>query len=447
VSSKHIVIVGAGFSGAALAMELAASGAAPRVTVIERSHTFGQGLAYSTKEPDHLLNVHAERMSVLAETPLDFVSWLKAKQVADAAHAEYVPRHLFGDYLADRIRITESFAAHGAFELVHAAATSVRTVDGKVRVETSDGRLIEADAAVLALGHLPPGAPFGPSPAQGYTPDPWAPGALSDIPAHADVLLVGAGLTMIDVALTLSRGSSKRRLIALSRRGLTPLVHTEAPPRAPDPMPDLPVQLSDALRELRRRAREAGARGEPWQHVMNDVRAQARDMWRRLPLEAQKRFLRHARPFWDIHRHRAAPNAVGAIEDLKRRGRLTVLAGRILDVASARGKVSVRYRARGRRDAEMISVGAIVNCTGASPDVSRADDPLVRQMLHEGLGRAHPNGLGFDVDPRGALVAKDGAASERLFAIGPPTQGAFWEITAVQEIRDAARELSQVLTN
>jgi uncharacterized NAD(P)/FAD-binding protein YdhS len=66
-------------------------------------------------------------------------------------------------------------------------------------------------------------------------------------------------------------------------------------------------------------------------------------------------------------------------------------------------------------------------------------------MLANGTIAAHPLGIGLRVAHNGAMIAKDGSASARLFAIGPVRYGTLIETTAIPEIRIQAEELAQLL--
>ena len=52
----HILIVGGGASGVLMATHLLSAHKKLRVTILESANLLGCGLAYSTRDPDHLLN-------------------------------------------------------------------------------------------------------------------------------------------------------------------------------------------------------------------------------------------------------------------------------------------------------------------------------------------------------------------------------------------------------
>ena len=437
---KRVAIIGAGFSGVALAAHLARRPQAPEVVLIERGRRFGPGLAYSTQNDAHLLNVRAANMGGMADAPDDFAKWLNGN---GGGHS-FAPRAHYGRYVEDLLRRAERSGRFGeGLKRVRGEAVACRT-DGPGWVTAlASGATVAADVVLLALGHRPPAA--FPAFEAGGVPlvDAWDGEALKRLPA-GDVLLLGTGLTMVDIALTLA-ACRKRTIYALSRRGLTPRTHPEAPTPAPREPLSLPLPLSQAVRAIRREIAAMAARGEPWQLAVDRLRADTPNLWRRLPVEAQRRFLRHLRPWWDVHRHRAAPEIAARVSALEGEGRLRVLAGEVLAAAPNGAGVAIEYRRRGSLARQRLDVAAVVNCTGGDLDLTRADEPLMAQLLNEGVARPHASGVGLDVDGDSRVVAAHGGTQPNLFAIGALTQGAFWECTAVPEIRARAAAIADLV--
>lgn len=441
MSRRRVAVIGSGFSGAMVAANLLKRGReAPDVVLIERGERFGPGLAYGTKDPSHLLNVRAGNLSAFADKPDHFARWLKARGQRDAP-TTFARRSQYGAYVEAALRGARSFGGPKLERMRDEAVACEREGEGWA-VTLGSGKRVAADVVVLALGN---GRPAAPSVFDGVPMiDPWDAAALKRI-GSGDVLLLGAGLTMIDVALALAKRRRKGTIYALSRRGLTPRAHLQRA-RPPEPATvDLPLPLSEALHVFRREAQAMEKRGEPWQHAVDRLRARTPELWRRLPLETQQRFLRHLRPWWDVHRHRAAPEIETRVSTLRNTGRLKVLAGEIASVTRQGRKFEVFHRGRGSLARHRMEVAAIVNCTGGQLDPRQSEAPLVRQLLEAGHARAQANGLGFDVDVDGHVIGADGAPHGSLFALGPITQGTFWESTAVPEIRVRAAALALML--
>lgn len=441
---RRVAIIGAGFSGAALAAALLRRGRdAPDVVLIERSGAFGPGLAYGTRQGAHLLNVRASNLSASTAEPDDFVKWLAKRKGGDAR--TFAPRMAYGAYMANVLKRAEATHRFGSrLRRVRGEVASVRSPSGGPLITLKSGRAVRADAAVLTFGNPPASAPalF----AQAGVPliDAWDARGLSRIPDSTDVLLIGAGLTMVDVVLSLDHSKRTGVIYALSRRGLTSRAHSDAAPPELLPM-RLPQGVSAALHEFRREVKAMAARGEPWQFAMDRLRRDTPALWGRLTLAEQQRFLRHLRPWWDVHRHRAAPEIAAKIAALQAAGKLRILAGEVVSATKSGRLIEISHRQRGRLNRHKFAVGRVVNCTGANLDFANNATGLAAQLERDGVARPAPCGLGLDVDADGRVIDAAGVPIESLFALGPITQGAYWESTAVPEIRARAAALADLL--
>lgn len=439
---KRVAIVGAGFSGAALAANLLRRGGVD-VVLIDRSGVFGRGMAYGPKDRLHLLNVRASNMSAYADKPDHFARWLGGR----GDPTSFAPRALYGDYVQSVLRDAARGRWFGAFKRLQDEVVACRQQEGgRWSLTLAKGAPLYADAVVLALGNseADPPAAF----AQAGVPmiGAWDVAAQKSIPSSADVLIVGTGLTMIDVALSLSKRPRRGAITALSRRGLIPRAQLEDAHR-PEPEPlDLPPVLSEALHAFRAEAKAMAARGAPWQYALDRVRARSPEMWMALPESVQRRFLRHLRPYWDIHRHRAAPEIAAGITELRANGKLHIRAGALVSASRTRRGASVIYRPRGQTQMSEMHVAHVINCTGAALDFGRSQDLLVRQLIDEGVARVHSTGIGFDIAPDNRVRRRSGLPQVSLFAIGPITQGSFWESTAVPELRMRAAQIADALS-
>jgi uncharacterized NAD(P)/FAD-binding protein YdhS len=438
---KRVAIVGAGFSGAVLAANLLRRGGVD-VTLIERSGDYGRGVAYATKDMAHLLNVRASNMSAYADKPDHFVRWLGER----GDGATFAPRALYGRYVQSVLRDAARGRWFGALKRVQGNVVACRQSESGWTLSLATGAALHADAVVLALGNgeSDPPKPF----AEAGVPmiSAWDGEAQRRIPSSADVLIVGAGLTMIDVVLSLSKRQRRGKIIALSRRGLTPRAQPKDLMRSVPQSLDLPPSLSLALHTFRREAKALAERGESWRLVFDGIRARTPELWMALPDVAQRRFLRHLRPYWDVHRHRAAPDVAARITELRANGHLEIVAGTVVLARKTRKGATVMYRPRGDLKTKALDVACIINCTGASLDFARSHDLLVRQLIDEGVARGHTNGVGFDVTADNRLRRRSGLPQASLFAIGPITQGAFWESTAVPELRLRAAQIAEALS-
>ncbi|HEX6604832.1 MAG TPA: FAD/NAD(P)-binding protein [Sphingomicrobium sp.] len=425
-----VAIIGGGFSGTILAAQLARRGIGS--LLVDGSGRIGRGVAYSTTEPAHLLNVRAEGMSAWSGEPAHFAEHFESQGGDRRGFAE---RRLFGRYLG---AILENSVASGHVAVDHRAAVQAARGEDGWTVAFDGGESIDADALVLAVGNQEPeplrvfaGAK------QRFIRNPWGAEARKAIDELAmtdeDALLVGTGLTMVDLVLSLDSAGHRGRIVALSRRGLIPRSHADFEP-APVERQDVPHGSVRALwRWLRRRGAEVG-----WRAAVDSLRPHSQALWQGLGRDEQRRFLRHARPWWDVHRHRIAPAVANKLHELVAAGRLEVIAGRILAASEGYEGIEVEFRRRGAASPQSSRFYYAFNCTGPLHSVAKTRDPLLRSLLDSGQARADELGIGLDVDGHSRVEG-----GERLWALGPLTKGRYWEIIAVPDIREQAAAMAE----
>ena len=298
-------------------------------------------------------------------------------------------------------------------------------------IELEDGDKVEAAALVLATGNQPPD-PLPMSGASRFIGNPWsaaAHDAIADAAEHdADVLIIGTGLTMIDTVLSLDAAGHRGRIVALSRRGLVPHAHADHEP-APVEFSEVPLgSARKLLRWLRERSASVG-----WRAAVDALRPYSPVIWQALPLDEQRRFMRHARPWWDVRRHRIAPEIAQRLHDMIAAGQLEIVAGRLAEVREDGDALNVRIARRGGSRELRLRVAYAFNSTGPRHAMGRTKDPMLRQMLDDGLIRPDALGIGLQVDERSRTTG-----STRAWAMGPLTKGRYWEIIAVPDISGQA---------
>jgi len=445
-SPTDVIVVGGGASGVLMAFHLLRDADSDvRVTLIERGPKIGRGVAYGTTNPDHLLNARAVQMSAVHEEPDHFWSWLGANAELNPPLRQpvndpscFAPRTIYGDYVANLIEpYLGSAQRPGRLRIVRGECHSVQESRSGVAVTLADGSRHLADFAVLATGHDVH------SKRGGCYVDPWQAPAEAGVDRNARVLVIGTGLTMVDYVLSLQAAGHDGPIIAMSRRGLLPRPDYQHPALT-IPKADIPIGAgaADLLRWLQRAVKTHAAEGGDWRSVMDAIRPFNQEIWQGLSESARRSFLRHGRAWWSVHRHRMAPEIHARISATIGLGRLTVMAARICAVEADGTGATVRYRRRGASAVGTLRVDNIVECCGVVTNPAHAPNPVVRNLLDSGAARVDALGIGLDVAPNGAIIARSGVPSERLFAIGPAARAAFWEITAIAEIRSQCAELA-----
>ena len=449
----QLTIVGAGFSGTLTAVHLLRqSDRAVHLHLVERDPAqFCRGVAYGSAGRCHLLNVPAARMSALPDQPDHFLQWagaraerlVDARWVPEVGPDAFLPRRAYGDYLAELLDQAEE--AGSRMHRLHRHHDKAVGLDQDARglvLHLASGTSLRTDRLVLALGNFPPGHPapsgagFLSSPR--YHRNPWRAGALEAVLRAPSCLLAGSGLTMVDWVLALDDAGYEGTIHTLSRRGLWPQGHAQT--RATR---FRLVEEPPSVRRWLRQMREAvAAEGGQWHAVVDSLRPATAALWARLPASERQRFLRHLRPFWEVHRHRVAPRVAHRLHSLLEAGRIVHHAGRILDGVDTGGAITLQVRRRGASVTTDLRVGAVVNCSGADGNYRRLESTLVDTLLRGGLMVPDRLGLGLRITPEGALLDGQGRPSARLFTLGPACKGLVWESTAVPELRGQAAKLA-----
>ncbi|HZC36572.1 MAG TPA: FAD/NAD(P)-binding protein [Chthoniobacterales bacterium] len=450
--SVDVAIVGAGFSGTMGAVHLLKHTVSPvTVALIERTAEFAKGVAYRTRDISHRLNVPAAKMGAFPEDVEGFYRWLQSHPerlrevgVRSLHPGAFVPRVLFGEYLADLLADAEKRSTR-LRKISSEAIDLVPLLNGAFRVEFSTARPLIADQVVLALGNFPPGDPgiknraFHQS--DRYLVDPWSAETRSKLSGPGDVLILGSGLTALDLLLSLSHSKPSGKIHVLSRRGLFPRPHLPVEPFSAFIDPDhLPSSIRSLCRMIRREIQRANENGKDWRAVIDSIRPFSQSIWKALSRDDQRRFLRHLRTFWEPHRHRVAPEVLMIKESLETKGRLCCYRGRVVTIEEETNGLAISFYRN--RESQTLHVSYVINCTGPECNYHKLKDPLIVQLFARGLIVPDPLFLGLDVSDGGTILNLVGERVKNLYTLGSPQKGILLETTAVPEIRVQARDLA-----
>ncbi|MCH4542224.1 hydroxyacylglutathione hydrolase [Ochrobactrum sp. POC9] len=441
---KSFIIIGAGASGIILAAQLLRRSPESNVRIFERSGQLGAGIAYATENPSHLLNVRASNMSAYPDQPDHFLNWLRSGDIAATGHSwephSFAPRKLYRSYLEHLIAPYLS-KDDTRLTVEKASIIDIALKNGRPAVTAGTGDEFIADAVIVATGNEAAIAKTG-----NQITEYWSSNGYFDVPADAPVAIFGTGLSMVDSVLSLLDNGHNAEIYAISRRGLLPASH--APAQAfPIAADDLPVSLglSKLMQRVRALMVEAEKAGSGWRGVMDGLRPHTQHIWAGLPTSQRRSFLRHLRPWWDVHRHRMAPAVADRIEGAMNSGQLKIAAGHLVSVRDEDNGIEVRYRPRRGKQVEKLHVTTVIDCRGGNPRFSTTRNAALIGLMEHGLARPDALDLGFDVTRDLQVLNARGEPSGPFFAIGPVTKGAFWEVTAVPDIRVQAERLSAVL--
>jgi len=380
-------------------------------------------------------------MSVSSAAPQDFVEWLKHDTGSPVDPDAFVPRASFGRYVSDRLETVRRQARPKSVLVRHSAEVlDIERCKERAVLHLSDGSGIEADAVVLALGNAQPRRlPFFPRAGTNpmFCESAWQPEALTPPDPDSPVVLIGSGLTAVDAFIGLRANGHRGIIHMISRRGLLPQPHARSTKSCTLSVPLESRTLRELLRELRNRAHRAEQSGSNWRDVIGSLRGATNDLWLGLTPRDRERFYRHLKPYWDVHRHRMAPEVAAVVENARRAGTLHVHAGRIQRILDCPDKVKIEVRLRSQ-EAVTLCAQRVINCTGSEQDYRRVDSQLLRSLLRKGWLQSNPQGIGI-------RAAENGKILPWLYTIGPMRIGGLLETTAVPEIREQAAALAKTL--
>jgi uncharacterized NAD(P)/FAD-binding protein YdhS len=449
-----MVILGGGFAGAVCALHLLRDhpGLQAEIVVVEPRERLGAGLAYSTPAREHRTNVAAARMSVFPEDAEHFHRWVLAQgEVArDPASAMadgrlYPSRAVFGRYVSEMLQAAVAGAAGVVFRHVRDIASSVAPDGDGFLVQLAGGEHLHADALVLAVSHSAPDLPAPLAGCPNVLANPWDMGALAAIPAEAQVVIVGTGLTACDVVASLLARGHRGKIVAFSRRGLLPRPRTALPVAAEGDFTTAPERTAlGLLIRVRRAMATATAAGRPWENIVDALRSQSRVAWGSLDWRERRRLLRHLRSFWDVHRFQSAPQIDAAVAAARESGQLRVMAAGLQSARAAGDGLEVRVKLR-RGAPAVLPCDWVVNCTGPGHRSVVATHPVLRGLAEGGGLQADPARLGILVDEQSRVLRADGTAWRNLFVAGPLARGTHGELMGLPQVNLQPREISGML--
>ena len=427
------------------------------IHLINERATFGKGAAYSTASAKHLLNVPAARMSALDDRPNHFLDWAHEQPAYRGINKEllgrtFLPRQLFGTYIAS---LWNDACAHKRtdtqLDLIHDTAVDIASLaDGNFHITFKHPAPITAHQIVLATGNEAPSNP--PIPNSGfyqsaaYIKNPWLTDVTTRLPTTQDVLIIGNGLTTVDLIITLMDAKFAGTIHTLSPSGFGVLPHRHSHLRYDDYLDELggsfQLETMRALAHKHAQAlRDIGIAIDP---LVDSLRSSTQTIWQSWSRAERETFLRELKSQWSKIRHRLAPQLHDYVQALRLKGRLVVHKARLIDIDADASAATVRYQ-QTQGDAapiESLAVGLVINCTGPHTDITRSEDPLLQSLVTKGMIRPDPLRLGMDTTEHWTLLDAHGVENPRLHTLGGNLRGLLWETIAIPELKTQAQQLA-----
>lgn len=444
-SHKSIAIIGGGFSGALVAINLLRQANSPlEIVLISKSPEIGRGVAYSTKDENHLLNVPAANMSAFPEEPNHFLEWLEQSDFLPNPKAFY-PRKLYGDYIQSQFAKVKD-----KLQIIHSSAVDFVIDNEDVEILLENGQSINVGYVVLAIGNFP-AVITNAQRALFQLKDrvihnPWAGfERIKKIEKDAEILIIGTGLTMVDVVTSLIKQGHEGKITAISRNGKLPEAHIATKPSYEISLPS-ENRVLPLLKFVRAEIEAASKKSIPWQSVFDALRPHTQALWQSLPIAEKRRFMRHLRIWWDTRRHRMSEQIFDILQANRDEKKLIIRAARILLINPVKEKFEVVFKPRGSNTPVVSkNFDYVINCTTPETNLEEVSDPLIRNLLAKEIIKTGSLRMGAKVNSVGALIGKGDIAAVNIFAIGSIQKGELWETVAIPELRVQARNLATTI--
>jgi uncharacterized NAD(P)/FAD-binding protein YdhS len=450
-----IGIIGGGFSGISLAAQLAiAAKSSVKVLVFNIEYPVARGVAYQHIALEHLLNVPAQSMSFYADKPLDFIKWLDVHYPADflsnenSHHNAFVPRAIFGQYVSDsfnKLLLNSSIN----YMLIEQSVSDINILPNKFNIITSVGEIFTCDKIVLATGNQEPEHPafLNVSTADPFFfNNPWKPNAWKNLNKQDNIVMIGSGLTMADLVLSILKTGFEGKFIVVSHKAHLPMPFMVDEPVASFAVEIKPdISLAEVFRLVKTKIKEAVANNLSPGSVISGLRPYTQQLWSGFSTEEKRRFIRHLRPLWMVNRHRLPLEIFTIIKHLIEQKRILLFKGKINAIVANENGAEVHIHQNPSGEIVSYHAQRIINCTGPQSRLQNTKSPLLKKLEEEKIICNDRFELGLKTTPEGRVCLHDGGIRANMFAMGSLLKGTLWETTAVPEIRKQAELLAMHL--
>lgn len=438
---KKFTIIGGGATGTLLAVNLIKnSGDQPiTINIIEKNSRFARGVAYSTTNKAHLLNVPANKMGAFPDDVEGFYKWLTANDHNYSSN-DFVPRKIYGEYLQETFSETlKNTGEDVTVNTYNDEAVDISIENNQAHIILKSGETIISDKVVLAFGNFLPPHPRTENQdytcAEKYFQNPWDEKISEKLDSKDEVLIIGTSLTMVDTVLTLFNDQHQGKITAISTHGWLPAVHELGfvYPSFADELKDK-TKISDLFKIIRKHAKNAESQNSNWRGVIDTLRPATQTLWLNLSDKEKRRFMRHARRLWDVSRHRIPVECREILRKMENTGQLHISKGRVKRIkVTPENKFDVFFQ--DKEIAKTIQADAVINCTGSESNFNKLDIPLVKNLLAKKYIQTDSLSLGIEASANGKI-------SDNLYTIGTALKGILWESTAMPEIRTQTHQLA-----
>jgi uncharacterized NAD(P)/FAD-binding protein YdhS len=432
---RRLAIIGDGFAAAVAAIHLLRKGIAADSLTIIGPGTLGKGNAYGCVSPFFRLNVREDLPIVFSEDPLHFARWAESNTddpEAKTSAGFFYRRADFGRYISELITAEAGFEK---IQWIHSKVNSLSQTQDVWKLETSDGRVLYAEKAIIATGNSPPTWPcpiqtqIGEQASARMTESPWTGHYLTSIGAEERIVLLGGGLTALDAIYALAAQEHRGPITVVGPRPLFP------PSQAHwmrQNQPNWPEKLSPAklLRFMRNYLPLLPTTSTEWQSAWEELRPNLNSIWQQFTPHQRRIVFKRLGWAWSLYRFRASPQTIKAYEQLKANHQIQFALGRAKQVECSESTITVQLN-----NGQRIEADRIINCTGVGTD------SFLNQLIADAIAIPDPLGIAIAVDTNLNVIKPSLQAWNNLWMLGPATMGSLGDVIAASAISKQAEGL------
>ena len=443
--TNSIAIVGGGISGTLTVLNCIKQSKLPlQIIWFDSKNQFCKGLAYTTSDDQHLLNVRANNMSIFGDEPTHFVEWLKQHHPENNA-TDFVSRKIFGDYVQSTYNSLINSNPLVSIVQLTEEVCDIKKNDNEFELITPN-KIHKANKLVLALGNFLPAHPRSISKefieSESYFQNAFQFDLMQHVLLKKNITIIGSGLTMIDVLVSLRRYSYAGKINIISPHAYIPQAHNNNP--LPNVKPFIEeakiYRLTELLSIVNQQLKKAKNEALNPHSVIDAMRPHLQYIWLNFTLFEKQQFLRHLRHKWGVARHRAPAQTMAIFNEFQSAGTINLVKGRIFDIKKTDSEFEINYT-HSKTGQQSLKTECIINCTGPESNYLQIPSILVKNLIKNGFFEPDSINYGINAD-------KNGEISPNVYTIGPPLKGILWESIAVPEIRLQAKDLaSKIICN
>ena len=436
LNMKEVAIIGDGFAAAVLVTHLLRRGISSSAITVIGAGVLGKGNAYSCNNPFFRLNVREDLPIIFADDPLHFSRWAQTHINDPEARTKagyFYRRQDFGRYVSELVACE---AKSGQIKQIKARVLGLSGSESSWSLELDSHSAVSAKQVIIATGNPPPVWPCAVSntspvlSTSRLIENPWIGHGLDGIETQESIILLGGGLTALDVINSLVEHKHLGMIYIISPRSVLPPAQANWQRKV---QPQWPQNLTPArfVRFMRNYLPSASTTSPEWQSAWEELRPNINTIWQQFSPSQKRSLFKRLGWLWNLYRFRASPQTICTYEKLRSKNQIQFVLGRAKEIRRSESKVKALLL-----NGIEVEGDRIINCTGVGYD------PLLNRLIKDQLAIRDPLGHAVAVDENFRVLNLSCKRWNSLWMIGPGTMGSLGDVIAASTIAKQAEQLA-----